>query len=177
MVSTRKRNNREQGFSANDLDFIIGVAVRSGGQIVEFKGGQADRDFLVITNGSSLVASQNALDVQTFTRIFTDKITKEMSNVIEKVEDRIQNANYSSLDNFITPRIELTVSSTNAQRTGGDIAGITASSERGEQVEISAPFGNVFDRNSTLRKLNWTDETWRYNPDEINEFPVSEACF
>ena len=48
-------------------------------------------------------------------------------------------------------RIELSVKSMNAS-SGWDVASVTANSERGEQVRISDPYGNVSDNNSTLHE-------------------------
>ena len=97
------------------------------------------------------------MDVPTLERNLTGSITKEMSNVIETVEDRIQNAILTAMDPVITPRIELAVNLMNTF-SARDWS-VTANSEYGEEVWISAPYGNVSERKSTFRELNITNET------------------
>ena len=61
--------------------------------------------------------------------------------------------------------------------SGRDAASVMGSSEHGEQIGITAPFEDISDRNDTFQKLNLTDETGGYNPDDIGEFPVSRTHF
>ena len=62
------------------------------------------------------------------------------------------------MSNNITSRIESAVQSMYVS-SGRDVANGTASSERGEQAEITASSENVSIRNNTLRRLNLFDET------------------
>ena len=68
----------------------------------------------------------------------------------------------------------LAVRSINAL-SGRDVDSVPANVKRWEQIEKSAPYGNVSNRSSTFRKLNLTDEIRGYNPDKVNEFLASEA--
>ena len=62
-----------------------------------------------------------------------------MSNIVETVEDRIQNAILTSIDNIVAPKIELAIKSRNAS-SGRDVTRVPVNSERGEHVGINAPF-------------------------------------
>ena len=81
-----------------------------------------------------------------------------MGKFVDTVEDRIQSEILAAMDNIITPRIELAVKSVNAS-SGRDVASVTANSECGERIGITASFENVSKRNNTLHELNANDET------------------
>ena len=72
-----------------------------------------------------------------------------MSNVVETVNYGIQNAIFLAKDDIITPRLELVVKSKKAL-SGQNVASVTANSEYGEEIGVSASPGNVSDRNSTF---------------------------
>ena len=74
------------------------------------------------------------------------------------------------VDNIIT-RIESEARSMNSS-SERDTVSVMASSEHGEQIGITAFFEDVSYRNITFHELNFTDETRRYNPAEVGEFPV-----
>ena len=65
-----------------------------------------------------------------------------MSNVVETVEDRIQNAILNGMIHIIKSRIELAVRSMNAS-SGQDVASLTAISERWSQIGIFASNGSM----------------------------------
>ena len=79
------------------------------------------------------------MDIRTLEKFFTNKIDKEMCKNVDTVEDRIQNAVLTSIDNVITPRIELEVRSMNAS-SRRDAASVKATSERGEDIGTTASF-------------------------------------
>ena len=81
-----------------------------------------------------------------------------MGSFVDKVEDRIQNAILTAIDNNITPRIELVVGLMNAS-SGRDATSVTAISKREEHTGITASFENVSARNNTFLVLNVNDET------------------
>ena len=75
----------------------------------------------------------------------------EMSDIVDTVEDKNQNAFLTAIDSIITPKIELVFKSINAssgQYATSDMAG----SECVKHIGITAPFENVFERNNTLSK-------------------------
>ena len=98
-----------------------------------------------------------------------------MSNIVDTVEDRIQNAILTAIDNILAPKIELAIRSINAS-SGRDVTSVTANSERGERVGINASFENASE-NNILRLSNVNDETRQNIPDEVSEFLVPETRF
>ena len=56
-----------------------------------------------------------------------------MSNIVDTVEDRIQNAILTAIENIVAPNNELAIRSKNAS-SGRDVTSVTAISERGERV-------------------------------------------
>ena len=78
------------------------------------------------------------------------------------------------MDNIITPVIEVAIRSLSASY-GRDIAGVTANSERGQELGISARYENICDRNVAFYQLKLTNETRGYNHDEMSKIPASEA--
>ena len=99
-----------------------------------------------------------------------------MSNTVDKVEDRIQNAILTAIENIVAPKIELAIRSIIAS-SGRDVTSVTANSERGERVGINASFENASENNNTLRVPNVNDETRLNTPDEVSELSVPETRF
>ena len=97
--------------------------------------GTNDRDFTVGTSSNNLATNENTVNVKTLERCFYEKIDREMSNIVDTVEDRIQNAILTAIHNIVGPRIELAIKSLNAS-SGRDATSGPANSERGEHVEI-----------------------------------------
>ena len=62
-----------------------------------------------------------------------------MCNIVDTVEERIQNAILTAIDSIVAPKIELATRSKNAS-SGQDGASVTANSERGEHIEVTARF-------------------------------------
>ena len=98
------------------------------------------------------------MNVKTLERCFNERIDREMSNVVDTVEDRIQNAILTAIENIVSPRIELEIRSINAS-SGRDVTSVTASSERGEHVGIDASFENASGNNNILHVSNVNVET------------------
>ena len=99
-----------------------------------------------------------------------------MSNIIDTVEDRIQNATLTAIDNIAASKTELRIRSINAS-SGRDVFSVTANSERGEHVGVNAPFENVSGNNNLLQVSNVNDETRLNIPDEVTELSVPETHF
>ena len=98
------------------------------------------------------------MNVQTLERFFNETIDGEIGNIVNTVDDRIQNGSLTTIDNIITPVIELAVRSVNAS-SGLNAINITANLERGRRIGITASFENVSERINTLHVLNTIDET------------------
>ena len=94
-----------------------------------------------------------------------------MKGLTGKFEDRIQNAILIAIDSIVAPKIELAFRSINAS-SGRDATSVTANSEHGEQVGITAAFENISERNNTLHVLNVNEETRNNIPDEVSELSV-----
>ena len=99
-----------------------------------------------------------------------------MSNIVDTVEDRIQNAVLTAVDNIVAPKIELAIRSINAS-SGRDQTSVTANSERGEHVGLSASFINASGNNNILHVSNVNDESRHNIPDELCELSFPETRF
>ena len=111
--------------------------------------GTNDQDFTVGTSNVSSIVNGIVANVKTLERRFNEKIDRDMANIVGTVEDRIQNAILTAIDNIIAPKIELAIRSINAY-SGRDVANVSVTSERREQIGISAPFESASGSNDTL---------------------------
>ena len=180
MVSARKKRQSNRWLLSQlddfDRDMIIGNAVSERRENVVVTEGTNDQDFTVGTSSSNLVVNENAMNVKTLERCFNERIDREMSNIVDTIEDRIQNAILTAIDNIVAPKIELAIRSINAS-SGRDATSVSANSERREHGGISTSFKNASGNNSTLGVSNVNDET-RYNiPDEVSELSVLVTHF
>ena len=95
MVSTRKRKQSKGSLLSQlddfDQDIIIGNVSSEKQENTVANGGFNDRDFTVGTSSKNLAANENIVNVKTLERCFNARIDKEISNIVDKVEDRIQN--------------------------------------------------------------------------------------
>ena len=99
-----------------------------------------------------------------------------MSHIIDTVEDTIQNAILTAIDNIVVPKIELAIRSINAS-SGRDVTSVVANSEGGEHVGNKASSENASGNNNTLGVSNVNDETRHNFPDEVSELSVPETHF
>ena len=159
-----------------DRDMIIGNAVSERRENAVVHEGTNDRDFTVGTSNNDSVINGNARTVKSLERCFNEKIDREMSNIIDTVEDRIRNAILTAIDNIVAPKIELAIRSMNAS-PGRDVTSVSAISERREQVGINASFENASGNNNTLGVSNVNDETGHNIPDEVKDLSVPETHF
>ena len=180
MVSTRKKRQSNKRLLSQlddfDRDMIIGNDVSERQESVVVNESTDDRDFTVGTSNNDSVVNGNAMSVKTLERCFNEKIDREMSNIVDTVEDRIQNAILTAIENIVAPKIELAIRSTNAS-SGRDATSVSANSERREPVGINASFENASKNNDTLDASNVNDETRHNNPDEVSELSVPETHF
>ena len=114
--------------------------------------------------------------MKTLERFFNERIDSEMANIVDTVEDRIQNAFLTAIDNIIAPKIELAIRSIYAS-SGRDVASVSVNSERREQVGISAFFESASGSNDTLGISKVNDETRKNFADEVSELSVPETHF
>ena len=159
-----------------DQDMIIGNAASERQEGIVVNEGNNDRDFTTSTSSNNSAVNGNAVNVKTLERCFNERIDREMSNIVDTVEDRLQNAILSAIDNIIAPKIELAIRSINAS-SGRDATSVSANSERREHVGINTSFENASENNDTLGVSNVIDETRHNISDEVNGLPVPETHF
>ena len=180
MVSTRKKRQSNKRLLSQlddfDQDMIIGNAVSERQENAVVNEGTNDWDFTVGTSKNDSVINGNAVRVKSLERCFNERIDREMGNIIDTVEDRIQNANLTTINNIVPPKIELAIRSINAS-SGRDVTSVSANSERREQVGINTSFENASRNNNTLGVSNVNDETRHNVPDEVSELSVPETHF
>ena len=116
------------------------------------------------------------MNVKTLQRCSNERIDEEMSNIVDTLENRIQNAILAAIDNIVAPKIELAIRSINAS-SGRDVTSVAANSKRGEHVGINASFENASENNNMPDVSNGNDETRRDFPDEVSELSVSGTRF
>ena len=180
MVSARKKRQSNRRLLSQlddfDQDMIIGNAASERHENTVVKESTDDRDFTVGTSNNDSVVNGNAMSVKTLERCFNERIDREMSNIVDTVEDRIQNAILTAIENIVAPKIELAIRSINAS-SGQDATSVSANSERRERVGINASFENASKNNDTLGASIVNDETRHNNPDEVSELSVPETHF
>ena len=102
MVSTvKKRESNRRLFSQLD-DFdqvvVIGNAASGTQENIVVNEDTNDRDFTVGTSGNNTVVNESTMKVKTLERCFNERIDRQMSNIVDTVEDRIQNAILTAYD-------------------------------------------------------------------------------
>ena len=180
MVSTRMKRQSKKRFISQlddfDQDMIIGNAVSERQANVVVNKGTNNRNFTVGTSSNDSIVNGNAMSAKSLERCVNESIDREMSNIVDTVEDRIQNAILTAIENIVAPKIELAIRSINAS-SGWDATSVSANSERREHVGISTAFENASGNNDTLGVSNVIDETRQNIPDEVSELLVSEPRF
>ena len=180
MVSTRKkRQSNKRLFSQLDdfdQDIFIGNAASERQENITFNESSNDPDVTEGTSTNNLAVNGNTVNVKTLERCFDERIDKEVNNIGDTVEDRIQNAVLTAIDSIVVLKIELATRSKNAS-CGQGATSVTANSERGKHVGINASFENTSGSKNAVRVINLNDETRNEIPDEVSEWSVSETHF
>ena len=109
MVSTRKKKQSNKRLLSQlddfDQDMIIGNTASERQENVVVNEGTNDQHFTVGTSNVSTAMSKNAMTVKTLEKCFNERIDREMNNIVDTVEDRIQNAILAAIDNIVAPKI------------------------------------------------------------------------
>ena len=96
MVSTCKKRQSNKRLLSQlddfDQDMIIGNAASERQENVVVNEGTNDRDFTVSNSSNNTAVNESAINVKILERCFNERIDREMSNIVDTVEDRIQNA-------------------------------------------------------------------------------------
>ena len=82
----------------------------------------------------------------------------------------------TAFDSIVAAKIELAAWSKNAS-SGRDATSVTANSERGEHIGITALLENASENNNVLHLLKVNDEILNNIPDEVSELLVTGTCF
>ena len=109
MVSTRTER-QSNGRLLNQIDdfdqhIIIGNAASEGQENIPVNEGTSDQDFTVGTGSNNLTTNENAVNAKTLERRFKEKTDREMSNFVDTVKGRVQNAIWTAIDNIVAPKI------------------------------------------------------------------------
>ena len=180
MVSTRKKRQSNKRLLSQlddfEQDVFIGNAASKRQENVAVNEGTNDQEFTVGTSYDSSTVNGNAMSVKTLERCFNERIDREMNNIVDTVEDRIQNAILTAIDNIIVPRIELAIRSVNAS-SGRDVTSVSAHSERREYTGINASLENASENNDTLGVTNINVETRCSLRDRVNGLSVQGTQF
>ena len=183
MVCTRKKRQSNRRLFSQlddfDQDLMIGNTASDRQENTIVNVGTGDQDFTAGTSNNNLLTNESTVNVKTLERCFNERIDREMSNIVDTVEDRILNAILTIIDSIIAPKIELAIRSINASsgRDTDQCHSITAISERGERIGITAPFDSASENNNVFHISNTNDETRNNIPDEVSEFSVPGTCF
>ena len=164
------------GFAVILRHLVIGNAASVRQENIVVNEGSNDRNFTVGTFNNNSVDNWNAMNVKTLERCFNERVDREMNNIVDTVEDRIQNAILTAIDNIVAPKIELAIRSINAS-SGQDVTSVSVNSERREHIGINASFENASGNNDTqvISKVN--DETRHSFTEEVSELSVPETHF
>ena len=112
---------------------IIDNAVSERQENAVVNEGTNDRDFTVSTSNNDSVVNGNAMSVESLERCFNERIDREMSNIVGTIENRIQNAILTAIENIVAPKIQLAVMSISAS-SGRNATSVSANSEKRERV-------------------------------------------
>ena len=127
-------------------------------------------------SSNNSATNESTVNVKTLERCFNERIDREMSNIVDTVEDRIQNAILTAIDNIVAPKLEVAIRSLNAS-SGQDVTSVAANSECREHLGVNASFENASGNNNILQISNVNDETRHNIPDEVSELSVPETHF
>ena len=73
----------------SDQLIIIGNVASEQGENTVVNEGSNDRDITVVTSSDNSVTNENTVNVKTLERCFNERIDRELSNIVDTVEDRM----------------------------------------------------------------------------------------
>ena len=111
MVSTRKKRQSNKRLLSHledfDQDIIIGNTASESREKTVVNKGTKDRDSAIDTSSNNIAVNENTVNLKILEWCFNERIDRKMSNIVDTVEDRIQNAILTVIDNIVAPKIEL----------------------------------------------------------------------
>ena len=151
MVSTRKKrhSNRWHLSQVDDFDQHITLGHAASGSQENFvvNEGTNDLDFTAGTSSKNSAANESKVNVKSLERCFNEGIDREMSNIVDTVEDGSENAILITVHNIHAPKIDLAIRSINAS-SGQDATSVAANSECRQHVGTNAYFENASENNN-----------------------------
>ena len=111
------------------LVIITGNTASERQENIPVNGDTKDQDFTSDTSSNNIVTNEIAVNVKTLARCFIDRIDSEMSYFVDTVEDIVENAFLTDIDNIVAPKIELAIRSKNASSAQDEIS-VALNSER-----------------------------------------------
>ena len=143
MVSTRKKRQSNRRLLSQlddfDQDIIPGNAVREIQENHVVNEDSKDRGCTVSTSGNNYAVNESTMNAKTLQSCFNERIDKEMSNIVDRVENRIHCAFLTATDNIVSPKTELAIRSINAS-SARDVTSESANSERRQHIGITTFF-------------------------------------
>ena len=110
MASNRKKRQSNRILLSQlddfDQDIVIGNVASEERENAVVNEGSNDREFTVGTSSDNLVTNENTVNVETLEKCFIERIDRKMSNIVDTVEDRIENATLTDIDSIVAPKIE-----------------------------------------------------------------------
>ena len=110
MVSTRKKRQSNKSVLSQlddfDQDMVIGNAASERQENIVVDEHTNDRDFTVGSSSNNISINESTVKVKTLERCFNERIDREMSNIVDTVEDRIQYAILTPIDNIVARKNE-----------------------------------------------------------------------
>ena len=85
---------------------VIGTAARERQENIVANESTNDQDFTAGTSSSGTAINESMVNVKILERCFNKRIEREMSNIVDTVEDRIHNAILTAIDNIVAPKSE-----------------------------------------------------------------------
>ena len=143
MISTHEKKQSKTRL-LNQLDnfdrhSISGKSKRDRRENVTVIESTAYQEYTVDKSDSNKAVKEKLVNVKTLEEGFNESIDKEMGNIVDRVENKIQNAILTAIDCNIAPKSDLAIRSINAS-SGPDAASVVASFEGGKHIGITASF-------------------------------------
>ena len=97
-----------------DQDINIGNAANNRQQNVVVNEGTVDQEIANNHTNSNSTTNENVVNMNNSELCFSERIDREMGNIVGSLADLIQNANSTAIDSFYAPTVELAVRPINA---------------------------------------------------------------
>ena len=108
MASTRKKRQSIRRFLSqlDDLDQDINIGNTAGDkqENIIVKECTGDQDFTLGTSDNNLMTIETTVNVNILQRCFNGSIDREVSIIVDTVEDGIQNAILTAIDSIVAPK-------------------------------------------------------------------------